>query len=66
MELTASYEKMLEKLNAEIWDFAELKFNEVKSAAAMTELLEKEGFRVTRGLAICPQPIWQNMAAANR
>ena len=30
MELTASYEKMLEKLNAEIWDFAELKLNEVK------------------------------------
>lgn len=54
MELTASYEKMLEKLNAEIWDFAELKFNEVKSAAAMTELLEKEGFRVTRGLAHMP------------
>lgn len=54
MELTASYEKMLEKLNAEIWDFAELKFNEVKSAAAMTELLEKEGFRVTWGLAHMP------------
>lgn len=54
MELTASYEKMLEKLNAEIWDFAELKFNEVKSAAAMTELLEQEGFRVTRGLAHMP------------
>lgn len=48
------YEKELEKLNACIWDYAELKFQEVRSAGAMEELLEQYGFRVTRGLAHMP------------
>lgn len=48
------YEKELEKLNACIWDYAELKFQEVRSAGAMEDLLEQHGFRVTRGLAHMP------------
>ena len=54
MKLTETYEKELAALNAQIWDFAELKFEEFKSAKAMTDLLEKEGFKVTRGLAHMP------------
>ena len=37
------YEKELEKLNACIWDYAELKFQEVRSAGAMEDLLEQHG-----------------------
>lgn len=48
------YEKELEKLNACIWDFAELKFQEFQSAQAMEDLLERHGFQVTRGLAHMP------------
>lgn len=34
-----------------IWDYAELCFAEKKSAAQLEDLLEKEGFRVQRGVA---------------
>ena len=54
MKLSETYEKELAALNAQIWDFAELKFEEFKSAKVMTDFLEKEGFRVTRGLAHMP------------
>ena len=39
------YEKELEKLNACIWDFAELKFQEFQSAQAMEDLLERHASR---------------------
>ena len=42
------YEKELEKLNASFWDYAELKFKEVRSAGALEDLLVQYGFRVTR------------------
>ena len=54
MKLSETYKKELETLNAEIWDFAELKFAEFKSAEVMTDLLEKEGFKVTKGIAHMP------------
>lgn len=34
-----------------IWSFAELGLQEYKSSALLAEILEKEGFRVERGLA---------------
>ena len=43
------YEKELEKLNACIWDYAELKFQEVRSAGAMEELHLKSGVFVDVG-----------------
>ncbi len=49
--LPKAYREKLALLNKEIWEAAELKFEETKSAGLMTDFLEKEGFRVTRGLA---------------
>ena len=46
-----NYEKLLEKLNAEIWDYAELKFEEYKSADTLIDTMENHGFSVERGLA---------------
>ena len=55
MEQTAylphNYEEKLKALNAVIWDAAELKFAETKSAKAMTDFLRQEGFTVKEGLA---------------
>lgn len=48
------YTKILEELNAKVWDCAELKFDEKRSAAAITDLLEGQGFRVVRGVAGMP------------
>ena len=48
------YTEKLEALNACIWDAAELKFQETRSAAAMCELLRQEGFAVTEGVADMP------------
>lgn len=45
------YERILSKLNADIWNYAELKFEEHQSSAAMENLLTKEGFTVVSGLA---------------
>ncbi len=44
------YQEKLEKLSSEIWDYAELKFAEKKSASAMETFLREEGFEVTTGL----------------
>lgn len=41
-------------LNREIWEAAELNFREVKSAAALADALETEGFTVTRGIGGMP------------
>ena len=46
-----AYEKLLTQLNAEIWDFSELKFCEYRSSGAIIDLLKKEGFSVKSGLA---------------
>ena len=54
MDHLEPYKKELEQLNACIWEYAELKFNEVRSAKAMTDLLEAHGFRVHRGVAHMP------------
>ena len=45
------YSQKLAKLNAYIWDQAELKFHETKSAAAIVNLLKEEGFEVETGVA---------------
>lgn len=54
MDNLKPYKKELERLNACIWDYAELKFNEVRSAKAMTDLLEAHGFKVRKGVAHMP------------
>lgn len=43
-----------QKLSKEIWDFAELGLREFKSAARQCEILEEEGFSVTKNLAGIP------------
>ena len=37
-----------------LWDDAELSFEEYKAAQMLTEILEKEGFTVTRGVGGIP------------
>ena len=46
-----NYEELLEKLNARIWDCAELKFEEYQSAEALKHVMEEHGFSVESGLA---------------
>lgn len=46
-----SYDSLLCDLSDRIWDYAELRFQEFKSAAAITELMAAEGFTVKTGLA---------------
>lgn len=46
-----NYEELLEKLNARIWDCAELKFEEYQSAEALMNVMEEYGFSVESGLA---------------
>lgn len=48
------YVRELTELNQQIWAAAELKFQEYRSAEAMAGLLERHGFRITRGLAHMP------------
>lgn len=48
------YRVLLEQLNASIWDYAELKFHENRSAQALENALEEQGFAVERGLADMP------------
>lgn len=38
-------------LSDQIWDFAELKFNEYRSSGILSQALEDHGFRVRRGIA---------------
>ena len=45
------YSEKLAALNAYIWEQAELKFHETKSAAAIVSLLREEGFEVETGVA---------------
>ncbi|OLS32338.1 MAG: p-aminobenzoyl-glutamate hydrolase subunit B [Candidatus Heimdallarchaeota archaeon AB_125] len=41
-------------LSDKIWEFAEIRFEEVKSAKLQIEVLEEEGFEVTKGVADMP------------
>jgi aminobenzoyl-glutamate utilization protein B len=54
MYLPEAYREKLRALNAFIWEAAEVKFEEDKSAEAMTSFLQKEGFRVQLGLPDLP------------
>ena len=45
------YSRELYDLSCRIWDYAELKFEETRSAEAIASFLESEGFLVTRGIA---------------
>lgn len=45
------YRELLEALNGKIWDYAELKFEERRSAAAMVSILKEQGFQTEQGLA---------------
>ncbi len=42
------------RLGREIWEYAELSYEEVRSAAALTAALEKEGFTIKTGVADMP------------
>ena len=48
------YENLICELNDCIWDYAELKYEECKSAEAICKVLESEGFLVERGVADIP------------
>ena len=50
-------------LAQKIWEYAELSYKEVKSAAVMIRLLKKEGFTVEEGIAGIPtafRAMWKN------
>lgn len=49
--MTPQYESLLKELNEKIWDASELKFDEFKSADAITALLKEQGFTVSTNLA---------------
>lgn len=46
-----NYDSLLCDLSDRIWDFAEIRFQEYKSAAAITDVMKAEGFDVKIGLA---------------
>lgn len=48
------YTKLLTDLNARIWDAAELKFCEFRSAEAICDVMRQQGFEVKSGLADMP------------
>ena len=45
------------ELSEKIWDYAELAYQETRSAGALCAALEKEGFSVTTGIAEIPTSI---------
>lgn len=45
---------LIEKINKDIWDYAELGLQEYKSIDLYSRLLEEEGFKVTKNLAGMP------------
>lgn len=48
------YENVLKELNEKLWDYSEIKFEEYRSMAAITEILREGGFEVKTGLAGMP------------
>ena len=51
MELVDAKTKLFTDGNDKVWEFAETRFATEKSANVWCELLENEGFKITRGLA---------------
>ena len=51
LQLLGAKKKIFTDLNDEIWEYAEPRFAEHKSAAAHCRVMEAEGFRVKQGLA---------------
>ena len=49
--MITKYQEKLEKLNAEIWDYSEIRFDEHRSVKAMTDMMRDEGFDIHIGLA---------------
>ena len=47
-------QQMLIDLSDKIWEFAEIRFEEVESAKLQMEILEKEGFEISKNLADMP------------
>ena len=55
-------EKDLTELSKKIWGYAELGLQEKKSAKAIAEYLEKEGFKVQLGVGSIPTAICAELA----
>ena len=53
-DLVASQADAAVALATEIWNYAELSYEEVRSAAALMEALKKEGFAIEEGIAGIP------------
>ena len=45
------YNDLLTNLSTTIWDYAELRFDEFKSSAAIMDVLQKQGFTIRKNLA---------------
>lgn len=58
------YKKLLTELNAGIWDYAELKFNEHQSAVLIEQVLEEQGFMLEKGLPVWKPRLLQPLVAA--
>jgi aminobenzoyl-glutamate utilization protein B len=54
LEMVEARAKFTQQMADSIFSFAELGYEEVETAAYVTGLLEKEGFRITRGVAGMP------------
>ena len=53
------------KLAKEIWNYAELAYNETQSAAAMVDAIQKEGFQVEMGIAGIPTAFTASFKCGN-
>jgi aminobenzoyl-glutamate utilization protein B len=53
-EIVGSRQKMVQVITDSLFSFSELGYQEVESANYLTAMLEKEGFRITRGVAGMP------------
>ena len=52
--LVAKNADTTERLAREIWEYAEISYEEFKSAAALIEALKAEGFTIQEGIADIP------------
>ncbi len=62
-QLVAAKADTTKRLASEIWEFAELSFEETKSAAVLIEALKAEGFTIDSGIADIPTAFtatWSN------
>ncbi len=51
---TTELEGEIGEMSMELWQYAEIALTEVRSSAYLADILEREGFRVTRGVADMP------------